>query len=494
MSGRFTSLRPGAAPVPMPAPAPADAAPALPVELSPPLAPTDGPAEPPVFSLLKPAPEIGKTAPAEPASPLLSDKFLDAKVRLHRRLIEEVNLSALEKLPEDEMKRQIQQIVTQYIVVERLALNKQELDEFVLEILDEMTGLGPLEPLLKDPSISDILINGHESTFVERGGLLEPIACRFKDEAHLLRIINKIVSAVGRRVDESHPLCDARLLDGSRVNVAVRPIGVDGPLVSIRKFSKKPFNLNKLVDIGAIKPQMAELLAAAVKARITTIISGGTGSGKTTMLNALSAFISDKERLITIEDAAELQLQQPHVARMETRPPNLEGKGEIRQRELVKNALRMRPERIILGECRGEEAFDMLQAMNTGHEGSMATIHANNPREAISRLEQLIGMAGLPMTIASVRGQISAAVRMIVQLQRMSDGKRRVTSVAEITGMEGDIVQMQEIFKYVRTGTAEDGTVEGHFQATGIRPRFLNELTARGIKVPSSYFDPGKPL
>jgi pilus assembly protein CpaF len=435
-----------------------------------------------------------KAKTREDDNPLLSDKFLDAKVRLHRKLIEEINLSALEKLPEDEMRAHIQQLVTQYIVTERLALNTHELNAFVAEILDEMTGLGPLEPLLKDPSISDILINGHECTFVERGGLLEPIACRFKDEAHLLRIINKIVSAVGRRVDESHPLCDARLLDGSRVNVAVRPIGVDGPLVSIRKFSKKPFNLNKLVEIDAIKPQMAELLAAAVKARVTTIISGGTGSGKTTMLNALSAFISEKERLITIEDAAELQLQQPHVARMETRPPNIEGKGEIRQRELVKNALRMRPERIILGECRGEEAFDMLQAMNTGHEGSMATIHANNPREAISRLEQLVGMAGLPMTIPSVRGQISAAVRMIVQLQRMSDGKRRVTSVTEITGMEGDIVQMQEIFKYVRTGTLDDGTVEGHFQATGVRPRFLTDLAARGLKIPAAYFDPSKPL
>jgi pilus assembly protein CpaF len=284
------------------------------------------------------------------------------------------------------------------------------------------------------------------------------------------------------------------LLDGSRVNVAVRPIGVDGPLVSIRKFSKKPFNLTKLIEIDAIRPQMAELLAAAVKSRITTIISGGTGSGKTTMLNALSAFISEKERLITIEDAAELQLQQPHVARMETRPPNIEGKGEIRQRELVKNALRMRPERIILGECRGEEAFDMLQAMNTGHEGSMATIHANNPREAISRLEQLVGMAGLPMTIPSIRGQIAAAIRMIVQLQRMSDGKRRVTSITEITGMEGDIVQMQEIYRYVRTSTAEDGTVEGHFAATGVRPRFLVDLAARGIKIPGAYFDPSKPL
>ena len=431
---------------------------------------------------------------AAKSNPLLTEKFLDAKVRLHRRLLEEINLSALEKLPEEQMREQVQQIVSQYVVNERLALNKHELHEFVAEIIDEMTGLGPLEPLLKDPSISDILINGHENTYVERGGLLEPVACRFKDEAHLLRIVNKIVSAVGRRVDESHPLCDARLLDGSRVNVAVRPVGVDGPLVSIRKFSKKPFNLSKLVEIGALRPQMAELLAAAVKARVTTIISGGTGSGKTTMLNALSAFISDKERLITIEDAAELQLQQPHVARMETRPPNIEGKGEIRQRELVKNALRMRPERIILGECRGEEAFDMLQAMNTGHEGSMATIHANNPREAISRLEQLIGMAGLPMTVTSIRSQISAAIRMIVQLQRLSDGKRRVTSIAEITGMEGDIVQMQEIYKFVRTSTSEDGTVHGHFQATGVRPRFLSDLIARGIKIPGSYFDPSQPL
>ncbi len=435
-----------------------------------------------------------KESPAEPSSPLFSEKLLDAKVRLHRRLIEEINLSALERLPEEEMRQQILQFVTQYIMTERLPLNTQELNEFVNEILDEMTGLGPLEPLLKDPTVNDILINGHESVWVERNGLLEPVACRFKDEAHLLRIINKIVSAVGRRVDESHPLCDARLLDGSRVNVAVRPIGVDGPLVSIRKFSKKPFSLNKLVEIGALRPQMAELLAAAVKARITTIISGGTGSGKTTMLNALSAYISDKERLITIEDAAELQLQQPHVARMETRPPNIEGKGEIRQRELVKNALRMRPERIILGECRGEEAFDMLQAMNTGHEGSMATIHANNPREAISRLEQMIGMAGLPMTVASIRGQIAAAIRLIVQLQRLSDGKRRVTSITEITGLEGDVVQMQEIFRFVRTATLEDGTIEGHFQATGVRPRFLNDLATRGIKIPASYFDPSKPL
>jgi pilus assembly protein CpaF len=289
-------------------------------------------------------------------------------------------------------------------------------------------------------------------------------------------------------------MCDARLLDGSRVNVAVRPVAVDGPLMSIRKFSKKPLNLNKLVEIGALRPQMAELLAAAVKARVTMIISGGTGSGKTTMLNALSSFISEKERLLTIEDAAELQLQQPHVGRMETRPPNTEGKGEIRQRDLVKNALRMRPDRVILGECRGEEAFDMLQAMNTGHEGSMATIHANTPRDAVSRLEQMIGMAGMPMTIASVRGQIAAAIRVIVQLSRLSDGKRRVMSIAEITGLEGDIIQMQEIFKFVRTGTATDGAVQGHFQATGVRPRFLTDLVAMGIKIPGSYFDPSQAL
>ena len=439
-------------------------------------------------------PETAPESPPQAANPLLSDKLLDAKVRLHRRLIEEINLSALEKLPEDEIRAHIQQLVTQYILVERLALNAQELNDFVSEILDEMTGLGPLEPLLKDPAVADILINGHECVYVERGGMLEPTNVRFKDESHLLRIINKIVSAVGRRVNESHPMCDARLLDGSRVNVAVRPIAVDGPLVSIRKFSKKPFNLSKLVEVGAIRPQMAEVLAAAVKARVTLIISGGTGSGKTTMLNALSAFISEKERLLTIEDAAELQLQQPHVGRMETRPPNIEGKGEIRQRELVKNALRMRPDRIILGECRGEEAFDMLQAMNTGHEGSMATIHANTPRDAISRLEQMIGMAGLPMTIASIRGQIAGAIRVIVQLQRLSDGKRKVTSIAEITGMEGDVIQMQEIFRFVRTSTAPDGSVVGHFQATGVRPRFLADLVAQGIKIPGAYFDPAQPL
>ncbi len=437
---------------------------------------------------------VPEPAPAPTMGVLLREKLLDAKVRLHRKLLEEINLAALDKLPEEEMRKHVHELVSQYVLTERLALNSEELELFISEIMDEMTGLGPLEPLLKDPTVNDILINGHECVYVERHGVLEPTLVQFKDEAHLLRIVNKIVSAVGRRVDESHPMCDARLLDGSRVNVAVRPVAIDGPLMSIRKFSKKPYNLTKLVEVGALRLQMADLLAAAVRARITLIISGGTGSGKTTMLNALSAFISPKERLITIEDAAELQLQQPHVGRMETRPPSIEGHGEIRQRDLVKNALRMRPDRVILGECRGEEAFDMLQAMNTGHEGSMATVHANTPRDAISRLEQMIGMAGLPMTVASIRAQIAAAIRIIVQLSRLSDGGRRVMSIAEITGLEGDIIQMQEVYKFVRTGVAPDGAVQGHFQATGVRPRFLSDLAALGVKIPGSHFDPSQPL
>jgi pilus assembly protein CpaF len=448
----------------------------------------------PLVPQMAPIPEPEPVAAPASQNSLLVEKMLDAKVRLHQKLLEDINLSALEKLPEENLRSHVQELVTQYVVTERLALNTQELNDFVSEILDEMTGLGPLEPLLKDPAVNDILINGHESVYVERQGILEPTLVRFKDEGHLLRIVNKIVSAVGRRVDEAHPMCDARLADGSRVNVAVRPVAIDGPLMSIRKFSKKPYNINKLIEVEALRPQMADLLAAAVRARITLIISGGTGSGKTTMLNALSAFISQKERLITIEDAAELQLQQPHVGRMETRPPSVEGRGEIRQRDLVKNALRMRPDRVILGECRGEEAFDMLQAMNTGHEGSMATVHANTPRDAISRLEQMIGMAGLPMTVASIRAQIASAIRVIVQLSRLSDGKRRVMSIAEITGLEGDIIQMQEIYKFVRTGIAADGAVQGHFAATGVRPRFLQDLLALGVKLPGTHFDPSQPL
>jgi pilus assembly protein CpaF len=432
-------------------------------------------------------------AAAAPTQTRANDRVLDAKVRLHKKLIEELNLPALERMPVEDVRREILSFVSEQVREERLALNVAELDALVDDIVDEMVGLGPLEPLLKDPTISDILINGHENCFVERGGKLVPVHIPFKDEAHLVRIVNKIVAAVGRRIDESQPMCDARMLDGSRFNAAIRPVGVDGPLVSIRKFSKNKLGLHKLVEFGALTQPMAEVIAAAVNARITTIISGGTGTGKTTMLNALSAFIPDDERLITIEDAAELQLQQPHVARMETRPANVEGNGEIRQRDLVKNALRMRPDRVILGEVRGEEAFDMLQAMNTGHEGSMATIHANTPRDAVSRLEQMLGMTGMPMTVQSIRSQISSAIGLIVQLTRLSDGKRKITSIAEITGMEGDVIQMQEIYKFVRTATESDGRIVGHFEATGIRPRFLEHLKAMGIEFPGAYFEPGLP-
>ena len=427
----------------------------------------------------------GKTAP-------VTDRTMEARIRVHQKFLEEINLVTLENLPPETMRAEVEGFVDEYIRDERLPLNAREVAILVDEILDEMTGLGPLEPLLNDPTVNDILINGHMNCFVERKGKLQAEHIPFKDEAHLLRIVNKIVAAVGRRIDESSPMCDARMLDGSRFNAAIRPVAVDGPLVSIRKFSKNKLALHKLVEFGAITKPMAEVLAAAVHARITTIISGGTGTGKTTMLNALSAFIPEDERLITIEDAAELQLQQPHVARMETRPANAEGHGEIRQRDLVKNALRMRPDRVILGECRGEEAFDMLQAMNTGHEGSMATIHANTPRDAIARLEQMLGMTGMPMTVSSIRSQIASAIGLIVQLTRLSDGKRKVTSVAEITGMEGDIIQMQEIFAFRRTGIDQDGNILGHFEATGIRPRFLDELKAMGIEFPGDYFDPGR--
>jgi pilus assembly protein CpaF len=357
-----------------------------------------------------------------------------------------------------------------------------------------MTGYGPIEPLLKDPTVTDILINSHKVCFVERFGKLYETKVQFKDEAHLLRIIGKIVAGVGRRVDESSPMVDARLPDGSRVNIAIRPIAIDGPLMSIRKFSERPLTMERLVEMETIRPQIVDVLTAAVRGRVSLIISGGTGSGKTTMLNALSNFIPAQERLITIEDAAELQLQQPHVGRLETRPPNAEGKGEIRQRELVKNALRMRPDRIIIGECRGEEAFDMLQAMNTGHEGSMSTIHANSPRDALKRLEQMVAMAGMTTTAASIRGQISSAITLAIQLQRLPDGKRKVTSVTEITGLEGETIQMQEIFRFAKEATDDDGNIHGNFMASGIQPSFLKEIKAYGITVPASHFDPSRCL
>ncbi|MES0384932.1 MAG: CpaF family protein [Hyphomicrobium sp.] len=424
----------------------------------------------------------------------LQKRIVDAKMRLHRKLLDEINLPAVEKASHAELKATLSELVSSYVLEERLPVNSSEFEALVDELIDEMTGLGPIEPLLKDPTIDDILINTHEFVYVERFGLLEQVPLVFKDEAHLLRIVNKVVSAVGRRVDETNPLCDARLADGSRVNVAVRPIAVDGPLVSIRKFSRGGFSLDRLVEVGSLRPAVANLLAAAVKCRLSMLVSGGTGSGKTTMLNALSQHISGKERLITIEDAAELQLQQTHVGRMETRPPNIEGNGEIRQRELVKNALRMRPDRIIVGEVRGEEAFDMLQAMNTGHEGSMTTIHANSTRDALSRLEQMVGMAGFPMSQTSIRSQIASAIRVVIQLQRLSDGKRRVTQVSEITGMEGDVTQTQNIYEFVRSGLDSEGNVLGELRATGIRPKFLEQLNLAGSDMPNDIFDPGKAL
>ncbi|MBY5445879.1 CpaF family protein [Rhizobium leguminosarum] len=441
--------------------------------------------------------------PAQPASDSaatsdeeasLGPDMVSERVNLHRYLLDRINLGILDTLDNEEIATEIRPLVKDYIRTNNFPLNAKEINDLIRDITDEMLGLGPIEPLLADDTIADILINGYNSVYVERSGKLESTAVRFKDEDHLLRVINKIVSAVGRRVDESTPMVDARLKDGSRVNVAIRPISVDGPLVSIRKFTRKPLTMERLVQYGAMADAMRILLSAAVKGKVSMVISGGTGSGKTTLLNALSSQISPRERLITIEDAAELQLQQPHVGRLETRPPTLDGRNEIRQRELLKNALRMRPDRIIVGEVRGDEAFDMLQAMNTGHEGSMTTIHANTPRDAVGRLEQMVGMAGMPMSQLSIRSQISSAITMIVQVQRLSDGSRKVVSISEITGMEGEVVQMQEIMKFKKLGTDEGGRIHGEFRATGIRPRFVEEFAELGIEIPVTIFDPGKPL
>ncbi|WP_374471807.1 CpaF family protein [Phenylobacterium sp.] len=477
--GRFSLAR-QAAPAAEAAPAPAQPEPTP--------AATPAPAIP-----AAPAPAKAKAAPAAASGPPRGEQ-LEMRLRLHARLIDELDLAKLDKLSEPELRREVMKLTADFARAERMALNTAELQELGASIYDEMVGLGPIEPLLKDESINDILINGPYQVYVERRGELELTPVHFRDNDHLLRIVNRIVAAVGRRIDESQPMVDARLADGSRVNAAISPIAIDGAAVSIRKFSKKPLTLEKLVEVGAMPQCVAEFLFGAVRARVSTVISGGTGSGKTTLLNALSAAISEGERTITIEDAAELQLQQPHVVRMETRPPNIEGKGEIRQRELVKNALRMRPDRVILGEVRSEEAFDMLQAMNTGHEGSMATIHANNPREAIGRLEQMIAMGGMAISPDAMRAQIASAVGLIVQAMRLPDGKRKVTHVTEIVGMEGNVVQMQDIFTFNRTHTDPDGTVHGEFRASGLRPRCLDEMNRRGIPYDTANFDPSKVL
>lgn len=420
------------------------------------------------------------------------DDSLALRVRLHQRLLDVLNLSAMEQTPRDTLRMEIRKTVVGFIAEEKRLLTPAQLDHLVDELLDELLGLGPLEPLLKDETITDILINTHETVYVERRGRLERSDVRFEDTRHLLRILNKIVAAVGRRVDESQPMVDARLADGSRVNAIIPPLAVDGPLVSIRKFAKTPINMTKLIDYGSITGEMAAVLQGVVVGRRNVLISGGTGSGKTTMLNALSSFIDPLERIVTIEDSAELQLQQPHVGRLETRPANIEGKGEVTQRELVKNALRMRPDRIIVGEVRAGEAFDMLQAMNTGHDGSMTTVHANSPRDSLSRLEQMIGMAGLEISTRSIRGQIASAIHVVVQVERGEDGRRRVVSIQEIVGMEEDVISMQEIFRFRRRGRGPQGEVLGDYESTGVRPRFIEHLTARGLELPLEIFAPGR--
>ncbi len=417
---------------------------------------------------------------------------LELRVRLHQRLLDMLNLSALEHTQRDTLKIEIRRAVIGLLSEEKRLLTPVQIDQLIDELLDELLGLGPLEPLLKDPTITDILINTHEMVYVERSGRLERTEVKFQDTRHLLRIINKIVAAVGRRVDESQPMVDARLADGSRVNAIIPPLAVDGPLVSIRKFSKTPISMSRLVEFGSVARDMATVLQGVVEGRRNVLISGGTGSGKTTLLNAMSAFIDHTERVVTIEDSAELQLQQPHVGRLETRPANIEGRGEITQRELVKNSLRMRPDRIIVGEVRAGEAFDMLQAMNTGHDGSMTTVHANTPRDALSRLEQMIGMAGLDISPRSIRGQLASAVHVIVQVERLEDGRRRVVSISEIVGMEEEVISMQEIFRFRRKGRGPKGEVLGDYEATGVRPKFIETLKMRGLELSPEIFAPGR--
>ncbi|HZX28877.1 MAG TPA: CpaF family protein [Telluria sp.] len=422
--------------------------------------------------------------------------YLALKSRIHLALLDKFDLGALEQLAPDALRREIGSMVERLLDEEPLPVNDLERRWLIRDIQHEMLGFGPLELLMADPTVSDILVNGYDRIYVERHGKLERTDVSFTDEKHLLRIIDKIVSLVGRRIDESSPMVDARLPDGSRVNVIIPPVAVDGAMMSIRRFAHTPLRMDNLTspELRSLTPEMALLLESLCQAKVNMIISGGTGAGKTTLLNILSGYIPPDERIVTIEDAAELQLQQPHVVRLETRPLNIEGKGEITQRALVRNALRMRPDRIIIGEVRGAEAFDMLQAMNTGHEGSLTTIHANTPRDAIARLENMIGMAGVNLPLKAARQQIASAITIVVQALRLTDGRRKVTSIQEVTGMEGEVITMQEIFAFRQTGVGPDGKVEGHFQATGVRPHFMARLHSFGIRLPDTLFDPTRRL
>jgi pilus assembly protein CpaF len=422
-------------------------------------------------------------------NPIALTDFASVKAAIHRKLIQKLNLDRLTAANREDVRREVSQLLESLVLGESAPLNLQERERVVQEVLDEVFGLGPLEPLLADPTVNDILVNTHKRVYVERKGLLELTPIHFRDDVHLMSIIDRIVSAVGRRVDESSPMVDARLADGSRVNAIIPPLSVDGPVLSIRRFGRDRLTADDLLNNNSLTPPMLELLRGCVKARLNVLISGGTGAGKTTFLNVLSSYISNRERIVTIEDAAELQLNQEHVVRLETRPPNIEGKGAIYQRQLVINALRMRPDRILVGEVRGEEALDMLQAMNTGHDGSLTTIHANTPRDALSRLETMVAMANLNLPESAIRRQISSALDVVVQVSRMSDGSRKVVSVAEIIGMEGNIVTMQDIFMYRKRGIRDTGEVLGDFIATGVRPKFAERLLVTGIHLPASLFE-----
>ncbi len=414
------------------------------------------------------------------------------KRKVHEAVLDRVELERLARLPAEQVRQEIGGLIARILEEDKAPVNDLERRQLMTDIHDEMFGLGPLEALLRDPSVSDILVNTYHTTYVERRGRLELTDVTFYDDAHLMKVIEKIVSRVGRRIDESSPMVDARLPDGSRVNAIIPPSAVDGPLMSIRRFAANPLQMSDLIASQSLTPPMAELLDALTRAKVNVLVSGGTGSGKTTLLNILSGFIPEGERVVTIEDAAELQLRQQHVLRLETRPPNVEGRGEVTQRTLVRNALRMRPDRIILGEVRGAEALDMLNAMNTGHEGSLATIHANTPRDALTRLENMISLAGLALPPKNLRQQISSAISVVIQVARLTDGRRKVVSIQELTGMEGEMVNMQEIFTFKRTGIDQNGTVRGHFCATGVRPKFTERLQAFGIALPDQLYDPAR--
>ncbi|MBW3499412.1 putative conjugal transfer proteinc [Janthinobacterium sp. HH104] len=418
--------------------------------------------------------------------------YQELKKTMHQTILDRIDLERLKRLTAEQFKHELALLVQRVIEEERIVLNQHERHSLVLDIQHEMLGFGPLEPLLADASVSDILVNTCDKVYVERGGRLQLTDVTFHDNAHLMKIIEKIVSRVGRRVDESSPMVDARLPDGSRVNAIIPPLAVDGPILSIRRFAVQPLTIANLLDYKSLTPPMVQVLQALGQAKVNILISGGTGSGKTTLLNVLSGFIPGSERIVTIEDAAELALRQPHVVRLETRPPNIEGKGEVSQRALVRNALRMRPDRIILGEVRGAEALDMLQAMNTGHEGSLATIHSNTARDALARLENMVGMANVNLTPRATRQQICSAVTVVMQVSRLTDGARKLVSLQEVTGMEGDIIAMHEIFRFEQTGVDADGKVQGHFCATGVRPRFTERLRMFGAPVPDSVFDPDR--